>query len=175
MKSKSDALINIAEKEAKVTNPKSQTKRSKIYEERLESLKDAGLTLVTGNGCTPTPQTVVKIMYIVKLISQGKSKIHCIDYIMDEYGVGESTAMKYYDAAVSFLVPADGSVEKEKCIALLQTKYEQLYERAYEAGQLKTARDILDSLAKLQGLTGGNSVKIAENAEGDRMIQITFD
>lgn len=170
-----DSLLRTAEKETQVTNPKTQTKRSKIYEERVRSLVDAGLCLNPSGENLPSPQTVAKLMYIVKLIAQGKSKIHCVDYITKEYGVSESTAIKYYDAAVTFLIPEDGSVQKEKSIAILQTRYEQLYEKAYGEGQYKTARDILDSLAKLQGLIGGNSVKIAETAEGDRFIEVKFD
>lgn len=175
VKGKIKSALSAAEKEDALNNSDSKTKRSKIYEERVRSLVDAGLCLNPSADYLPNPQTIAKLMYIVKLIAQGKSKINCVDYITNEYGVSESTAIKYYDAAVTFLIPEDGSVQKEKSIAILQTRYEQLYEKAYEREQYKTARDILDSLAKLQGLTGGNTVKIAENAEGDRMIQITFD
>ena len=167
------AVAIAAEKEAALNV--GQNKQSKIYRKRLEQFRDLGLTLNTTTNDIPTPESVLRILDVVKLIQKGKTKLDVLEWVQNEYGVALNTAKAYYTAAANFLLPEDASKAKEEAIGILQARYEELYKRAYEAGQLKTARDILDSLAKLNGLAGGNSIKYAENANGERMVVVTFD
>lgn len=148
---------------------------TKRYKQRLEEFRDLGLSLAPERGCTPTPETVKKMLEVVKKITKGGNELEILDWIQDTYGYGMPMAKKIYTAALNFLIPAEPEETKKQSIAVLEARYEELYKRAYEAGQFKTARDILDSLAKLKGYTGGNSVRIAENERGDRLIEVKFD
>ena len=123
---------------------------------------------------TPTPGTVLKVIEIAKKITKGKTRLDVMNEMMAE-GCSMRKAEYYYDAAVRFLTPNDPEEFKKGLIAKNMAKFEDLYQKAYEAGQYKTCRDILDSLNKMYGLSGGNQVNIAENAEGERVIQIKFD
>ena len=147
----------------------------KLYRKRLEDFRDLGLTLTPEQGTTPSPATVKKLLDIVKKIAKGGNELEILDWIQDTYGIGFSSAKKYYTAALNFLVPAEPEETKRQSIAVLETRYEELYKKAYDNGQYKTARDILDSLAKLKGYTGGNSVRIAETAEGDKYVEVKFE
>lgn len=148
---------------------------TKRYRQRLEEFRDMGLSLAPERGCTPTPETVKKMLEVVKKIAKGGNELEILDWIQDTYGYGFAMAKKYYTAALNFLVPAEPEETRQQSIAVLEARYEELYKKAYDNGQYKTARDILDSLAKLKGYTGGNSVRIAENERGDRLIEVKFD
>ena len=146
---------------------------SKHFSDTLEEYREAGISFGDNN---PTPETVLRVLSIVKQIQKGETQVDILSWIQGEYGLGIPSARNLYNMALRFLIPTDGMEAKENAIAILQTRYEQLYKRAYDEGQLKTARDILDSLAKLQGLAGqGNTIKYAENANGERMVVVTFD
>ena len=147
----------------------------KLYRKRLEEFRDMGLSLAPERGCTPTPETVKKMLEVVKKIAKGGNELEILDWIQDTYGYGFAMAKKYYTAALNFLVPAEPEETRQQSIAVLEARYEELYKKAYDNGQYKTARDVLDSLAKLKGYTGGNSVRIAENEKGDRLIEVKFD
>ena len=147
----------------------------KLYRKRLEEFRDLGLTLAPELGTTPSPATVKKMLEVVKKIAKGGNELEILDWIQDTYGVGFNNAKRYYTAALNFLVPAEPEETRQQSIAVLETRYEELYKKAYDNGQYKTARDILDSLAKLKGYTGGNSVRIAENEKGDRLIEVKFE
>lgn len=170
---KADFLERTAEKEDALNNH--PNRHSKKYIERLEEFRELGLSLVPEKDTTPSPAVVLKVLEIVKHIQKGETQVDIYKWICDEYGLSLSMAKKYYTAALNFLLPQSGSEAQERALQTLLIRYEELYKRAYEAGQLKTARDILDSLAKLNGLTGGNSIKYAENANGERMVVVTFD
>lgn len=146
---------------------------SKHFNDTLDEYREAGISFGDNN---PSPETVLRVLSIVKQIQKGETQVDTWKWIQDEYGVGIKTAQALYQSALRFLVPTDVMEARENAIAILQTRYEQLYKRAYDEGQLKTARDILDSLAKLQGLAGqGNTIKYAENANGEKMVVVTFD
>jgi len=146
---------------------------SKHFNDTLDEYREAGISFGDNN---PTPETVLRVLSIVKQIQKGETQVDILSWIQEQYGLGITSARMYYQSALRFLVPTDGTEAKENAIAILQTRYEQLYKRAYDEGQLKTARDILDSLAKLQGLAGqGNTIKYAENANGEKMVVVTFD
>lgn len=149
--------------------------RSKKVEANRLSRAELGLRLDSGAKHLPKPQSMVRIREIAKKIVAGQTRLNLLDWIEETWEVGESTAEKYYNAAIAYLTPVDEENFKEKLSAKLSARYEQLYKDAYEARQYKVAREILDSLSKLYGVSGGNKVTIAENNEGDKVIQVTFD
>lgn len=167
-------IVREAEKELAL-NGGGNTVRSKKYRELVKPLVEKGVSTNPSNpDQLPSPATLIKIVDIAKYIAAGKSMLSTFDYIREKWGVKSDTSVRtYYNAALSYLIPDEE--DRDKVIAKLASRYEQLYERAYEAGQYKTARDILDSMAKLSGLVGGNTIKYAENANGEKMVVVTFD
>ena len=147
---------------------------SKKKKEDLKKLAEKGVYLNEGH--TVKPGTLVKVIDIAEQIAQGKSRLNVIDYIRNKYGIeATSDCDNYYNMGLAYLLPKDIEQHSEKMAAKLVSQYENLYEKALERENIKVAKDILDSMAKIYGLTGGNKVQMAENADGERIIQITFD
>lgn len=155
--------------------PKEREKKNAISKKKQEDLKalaERGVVLTEGHSVLPG--TLLRIIDIAKDISKGKPRLDIVSDLMDKYGICRKKAEQYYDAAIAYLMPEDVEKHQEKMAAKLVTQYEELYKRAVDRDMIKTARDILDSLAKIYQLTGGNKVQIAENQEGDKQITITF-
>lgn len=151
-------------------------KAEKVKEKQkadMKKLAERGVVLSPGH--TVRPGTLIKIMDIAKQISKGTPRLDILAEMGEKYGFDEKEAAKYYDLALTYLMPKDIEQHQEKMAAKLVSQYEVLYQKAVENNQIKTARDILDSLSKIYGLTGGNKVQIAENANGEKVINITFD
>ena len=140
--------------------------------EDIQALAKRGVYLNEGHAVKPG--TLLRIIDIAKEIAKGTPAIEIRCALMDKYDIDERKANQYYDAALAYLTPKDIEHHQEKMAAKLVTQYEQLYQKAVDRDMIKTARDILDSLAKIYQLTGGNRVQIAENQEGDKQITITF-
>lgn len=138
----------------------------------LRKLADRGVTLCEGH--TVKPGTLLRIVDIAEAITKGVPRMQILKTIEEKYGVCNEKAQKYYDAAIAYLVPADIEHHQQKMAVKLEAQYEELYRMAMEQGNIKTAREILDSLAKIYQLTGGNRVQIAENADGEKIINISF-
>lgn len=145
---------------------------SKKKEEDIKALAERGV--VINDGHSVKPGTLLRIIDISKDISKGKPRLDIISDLMEKFEIPKKKAEQYYEAAIAYLMPEDVEKHQEKMAAKLVVQYEELYRRAVENNQIKTARDILDSLAKIYQLTGGNRVQIAENQEGDKQITITF-
>lgn len=162
---------------AKMTESEKVAKKAeKVKEKRREDIKalaERGMYIHEGHA--PKPGTFLRIMDIAEDIAKGKPYIKIITEFVDKYGIDKKKAEDYYEAAIAFLTPKDIDKYQQKMAAKLLAQYENLYERASENGQLKTARDILDSIAKICQLTGGNRVQIAKNDNGEEVINIQFN
>lgn len=126
----------------------------------------------------PSPRTVVDVLNIAERIAKkGETKMTIVKDMVENIGYSEQQATERYEAALRYLMPTEQEQEqfREKMMAKILARYERLYERAIERDSLNQAREILDSISKLYGLSGGNRVQIAENAEGEKIINIQFD
>ena len=147
---------------------------SKKKKEDLKKLAEKGVYLTPGH--VVKPGTLVRVIDIAEQIANGKSRMKVIEYIRNKYGIeAEADCDNYYNMGLAYLLPKDIEQHSEKMAAKLISQYENLYEKAVDRENIKVAKDILDSMAKLYGLVGGNKVQMAENANGERVIQITFD
>lgn len=125
-----------------------------------------------------SPSVEVVVIETAKKIISGGTRIDLVHEIMSDKGISKVQAEKYYDAALRYLLPSPGEEEKfrDKMQAKLIARYEKLYDMAIKQNSVKQAREVLDSMAKLYGLTGGgNKVQIAEDGEGTKVINISFD
>lgn len=136
--------------------------------------EDIKLVPTAEHGASAT--TVKRVLEIVDKIIEGEPRYKLLKYIKTKYGLKELQAQRYYDAALKYLVPSEAEQEgyREKMQAKLLARYEDLYKTALDSNQTKTAKDILDSMAKIYGLTGGDKVSIREDMNGSKEIEISF-
>jgi len=124
-----------------------------------------------------SPRTVVDVLGIAERIVKGESRMSILKSLREIGELNDKQAIARYDAAIRYLMPTQEEQEemREKMMAKVLARYERLYEKAMDRDSINQAREILDSISKLYGLTGGNRVQIAENADGDKVINISFD
>lgn len=128
-------------------------------------------------GNIASPASELRVIETAKKIVKGKTKMSVVGWLKETYGYSDVQAEKYYAAGLRYLLPSpEEQMEfREKLQAKLFARYEALYEQAEEQHNIKAAREILDSMAKLFGFTNRNMVQIAENADGDKVINISFN
>lgn len=139
--------------------------------------RESQITLTEDRDHNADPATQFKVIELAKKIVKGGTKVKLVEDFAKTYEVTTHHAEKYYNAALRYLLPSPEEQQdfREKMQAKLVARYEDLYEKAVERNNVKQAREVLDSMAKLYGLIGGNKVQIAESAEGDRVINISFE
>lgn len=139
--------------------------------------RESQITLMEDRDHNADPATQLKVIEMAKKIIKGGTKMKLVQEFADTYEVSTKHACAYYNAALRYLLPSPEEQEdfREKMQAKLLARYEDLYEKAIGRDNVKQAREVLDSMAKIYGLTGSNKVQIAENAEGERVINISFE
>lgn len=138
---------------------------------------DKNIKLQTNSSSSATAATVRRVIEIADKIIQGEPRYKLLKYISKAYGVAEPQAKRYYDAALKYLVPSEEEQAdfREKMRAKLLARYEELYQGAVENRNTKIAKEVLDSMAKIYGLSGGDKVSIKEDMDGSKEITISFD
>lgn len=89
---------------------------------------------------------------IYQLMMDGWSAKRIVDKLMDEHGYRtQANARKIIDKVITNLKPkseAELEMARDKYLEM----YNDLYKRAIEAKEIRTAQLIMDSIVKLQGL-----------------------
>lgn len=126
------------------------------------------------------PQTIMRVDEIAQMISNGKSRQTCQQWIKDTYGVQDRQARAYYNAALRLLIPDDSKYDEYRK-ALIQANIDRLEKiievciESNDANMLSQARQCVAELNKMLGVTSQNTVMINKNDEGDEQIIISFD
>ena len=126
------------------------------------------------------PQTIMRVDEIAQMISNGKSRQTCQQWIKDTYGVQDRQARAYYSAALRLLIPDDSKYDEYRK-ALIQANIDRLEKiievciESNDANMLSQARQCVAELNKMLGVTSQNTVMINKNDEGDEQIIISFD
>lgn len=127
-------------------------------------------------GVRPTAATVGRILELAKMLSKGKSRQTVIDYAMSTYQINETQAKRYYSAATKYLLPEDMDEFRKGLIQANMERLEHIIEKCMEQGQWKVAREAIDSLNKMFGVTGGVQVGIqTDNENNTQQIVIKFN
>lgn len=149
--------------------------RAESYKKRKQYVKK-GITLNSTNGSVPEELTMLRINEVAKLISKGKSRATCIEYIMNTYDLAYNTAKNYYVTAIKSLYRLDDDVRKGLIQANID-RLEKIIESCIEgnSAEKKVARECITELNKMLGVTSQNTVMINKNDEGDEQIIISFD
>lgn len=108
--------------------------------------------------------------YVIDLMMKGKSPAYIIQNLLENWEVKTiSTAKQHIRKANAKLTEANkGSLEDK--ISQYHQMYLSLYEEAVEAGERKVAREIMDSIIKLEGLITN---KIQATVETSGKIDLT--
>lgn len=126
------------------------------------------------------PQTIMRVDEVAQMISNGKSRQTCQQWIKDTYGVQDRQARAYYNAALRLLIPDESKFDKYRK-ALIQANIDRLEKiievciESNDANMLSQARQCVAELNKMLGVTSQNTVMINKNDEGDEQIIISFD
>ena len=134
-----------------------------------------------GNAFSITPASEFRVIETAKKICNGDSKQTCLDYIMEAQGCGIQQARMYYQAALNWLIPDDLPAYKQGLIAANMERLEKIVEECIKhkddknrgSDYLRVAKDALAEMNKALGV-GHGRVTVAENDEGDKLIQIDF-
>lgn len=123
------------------------------------------------------PATVLKIQQAAKWLAEGKSRATIIERLMDEYQITAKTASVYYADAIRFLLPEEESEYKNELIKANITRLETIYERAMASGDYKNAREAVQELNKMAGVSkDGITVGInTDKANDTQQVVIRFD
>ena len=124
-----------------------------------------------------SPETVRRVLEVADMIVEGEPRYKLIKFIREKYDLGNQSAELYYNAALNYLIPSEEEREgyREKMQAKLLARYEKLYKNAIDRESYKIAKEILDSMAKIYGVAGGDKVTVKEDIQGNKEITISFD
>lgn len=130
----------------------------------------------TKPGENASPTTTERVYQIADKIIEGMPRYRLIEWIKKRYSIKDVQAKRYYDAALKYLLPSEDELEdfQAKMQAKLLARYEELYQDAVSRHSTKIAKEILDSMAKIYGIGGNNSVKIRDDVNGNKEIEISF-
>lgn len=120
----------------------------------------------------------VTYMVIQDMIAQGKSRQSIIKYLTDE-GTNRNTANKLYYQALKDIQPDPNLLDDYKKGMIQQNldRLEKIIDDTIE-GNYQNKQVALKAIAeinKMLGLSEGNNVTIAQNKDGDQIINIRFD
>ena len=111
---------------------------------------------------------------IRKKIKKGVSTLDLKHYLSDTYGYTEHTAECYISKARKELKEYYLK-DKEHFAEEFYQKYNYLYQQSIENNNLRTAKDILDSMVKLTGAGEFNKQKVEFDGEAPIVISFGFD
>lgn len=118
-----------------------------------------------------------KKLTIQDLVSKGKSREYCVNWLKEQGMTTKNAQRAYYNALKELVPDADMLDDYKK--GLVQTninRLEKIIDRNIE-GDFKAnsvAIKAISELNKMMGISDGNSVTIAKNEKGEEIIRIDF-
>lgn len=121
----------------------------------------------------------VTYMTIQDMIAQGKSRQSIIKYLTDQ-GTNISTANKLYYEALKDIQPDPNLLDDYKKGMIQQNldRLEKIIDDCIDKESYQNKQVAIKAIAeinKMLGLSEGNNVTIAQNKDGDQIINIRFD
>lgn len=123
-------------------------------------------------------QVAVTETKVMEWISKGKTRQFCITKLQEE-GMTRSAADHLYYGALKKLLPDPDlfSAYKQSLMQQNLDRLEQIVDSTISGntGEKAIAIKAIDTMNKMAGVYGENSVTVANNKEGEQIIKITFD
>ncbi len=95
---------------------------------------------------------------------------------MEHYDINEAQAKRYYAADARYHKTEDMDELRKGLIQANMERLETIIEECMARGQYKVARDAIDSLNKMFGVTGGVQIGIqTDNENNTQQVVIKFD
>ena len=115
---------------------------------------------------------------VIDWISKGKTRQYCITQLQEE-GMARGTANSLYYSALKAMLPDPDLFTAYKQSLMQQNidRLESIVESSISGntGEKAIAIKAIDTLNKMVGVYGENSVTVAQNKEGEQVIQIRFE
>lgn len=119
-----------------------------------------------------------KLSQVQELISKGKTRGEIIAFCEEELGMTKRSAIDYYRDALRELIMDDDFLGDYKK-AIQAQNYDRLEKIVNDTinGNAAEKKVCISAIAELNKMTGsgGNSVTIGKNQEGEEIIHITFE
>lgn len=123
-------------------------------------------------------QLAVTEVKVMEWISKGKTRQYCITKLQED-GMTKSAADTLYYGALKHMLPDPDlfSAYKQSLMQQNIDRLETIVDNTISGGTGDKAIAIkaIDTLNKMCGVYGENSVTVANNKEGEQIIKITFD
>ena len=123
-------------------------------------------------------QLAVTEVKVMEWISKGKTRQYCITQLQED-GMTRSAADHMYYGALKKLLPDPDLFTAYKQSLMQQNidRLETIVDNTISGGTGDKAIAIkaIDTLNKMCGVYGENSVTVANNKDGEQIIRITFD
>ena len=123
-------------------------------------------------------QMAVTETKVMEWISKGKTRQYCITQLQEE-GMTRSAADHLYYGALKSMLPDPDLFTAYKQSLMQQNldRLEQIVDSTISGntGEKAIAIKAIDTMNKMAGVYGENSVTVANNKEGEQIIRITFD
>lgn len=120
----------------------------------------------------------VTYMTLQDMIAQGKSRQSIMKYLTDQ-GVNQKTASDLYYKALKDMQPDPNLLDDYKKGMIQQNldRLEKIIDDTIEGNyqNKQVALKAISEINKMLGLSEGNNVTIAQNKDGDQIINIKFD
>ena len=131
-----------------------------------------------GVACTDT-NTILRVQQVAKWVSEGSSSKSIMNRIMDTYEIKYDQAQKYYNAALRYLASTEEEMEifRQNMWKIQVDRLEKIMDKGIDSDDpqmLRVAKDCIAEINKLLGMTQGDKVTIANNKEGEQIIEIKF-
>lgn len=113
----------------------------------------------------PTPETTRRVNEVAKKISKGWTRFETIQWIVENFGINEDNAQKYWNAALNKLAQdaSDDAYVQEMRKKTIST-LDRLIQTEIEQGRFKEANTSMDLLSKLMGY---NVNKVEAKVDGE--------
>ena len=115
---------------------------------------------------------------VAEWISKGKTRQYCMTKLQED-GMTRANASNLYYAALKSIMPDPDLFSDYKKTLMQQNidRLENIVESSISGNTAEKALAIkaIDTLNKMVQAYGDNSVKIAQNKEGEQIIRISFD
>lgn len=115
---------------------------------------------------------------VAEWISKGHTRQYCLKRLVDD-GMTPYNAQNMYYGAMKLITPEPDLFDEYKKGIIQQNldRLEQIVESSISGntGEKMVALKAIDTLNKLVGAYGENSVTIAKNKDNEEIIRITFD
>ena len=118
----------------------------------------------------------LRVLECADMVAKGKSKNTIVKYVQDTYDISENQSLRYYAAALKYLLPPDEDGYRREMIAVNMNRLEPIVERCMETGDLNSLRLAKDTISEMNKVLGVTNNKVMVAKDGDKeLIQISFD